>query len=195
MPRKPRFAPPGHYLHLTQRGNYGQPTFHTDADRRVFLQLVSEYAQLRQISILAYCLMPNHYHILARATHAGDIPRFMQGVNGRYSAYLHGRLVRKGRLWQSRYYSCVLGFGHLFAALRYVECNPLRARMVDNAVTFPWSSATFHTTRAAPPPWLDMDTFRQLADPADWPSVLATPQPRAEHTLIHTTARFETATA
>lgn len=159
MPRKPRFTPPGHYLHLTQRGNYGQPTFYTDADRRIFLQLVSQYAQLRQVSILAYCLMPNHYHILARAGHPDDIPRFMQGVNGRYSAYLHGRLVRKGRLWQARYYSCVLGFGHLFSALRYVERNPLRARMVDNAATYPWSSAPFHTTRATPPTWLDMDTF------------------------------------
>ena len=194
MPRKPRFAPPGHYLHLTQRGNFGQPVFFSDGDRHVFLKLLAHHAELRAIDILAYCLMPNHYHILARGSQPLAISRFMQSLNGRYSAYINGRLVRKGRLWEGRYFSCLLGYGHLFAALRYVECNPLRARMVDNAADFPWSSAPFHTSRATPPSWLDMETFQLLATPSDWPQILAAHQPRAEQSEIRRATHFELAT-
>jgi putative transposase len=184
MPRKPRFAPPGHYLHLTQRGNYRQTTFHSDADRRIFLDLLSLHAERQQIDILAFCLMPNHYHLLARAHQPLAISRFMQSLNGRYSTYLNGRFTRHGRLWQSRFYSCPLNYGHLFAALRYVECNPLRARMVDDAARFPWSSAPYHAGLATPPEWLDMETFRLLATPSDWPAILSAPQPRAERSLL-----------
>ena len=180
MPRRPRFAPPGYYLHLTQRGNYRQQTFFTDKDRTTFLNLLAHYANLAQVDILAYCLMPNHYHLLACGHAEHSIPRFMQGLNGRYSAYLNGRLTRTGRLWQTRYYSCLLEYGHLFSALRYVECNPVRAHLAPHAADYPWSSAPIHCHRRPAPPWLDLPTFQSLADPSDWPAILAADQPRTE---------------
>lgn len=189
MPRRPRFAPPGYYLHITQRGNYRQPTFHADRDRHLFLDLLARHSATRNVDVLAYCLMPNHYHLLARANEVNAIPRLMQAVNGQYATYLHGRLVRSGRLWQNRYYSCVLQHTHLLAALRYVELNPVRARIVDNPFRYPWSSATAHT----PESWLDHDTFKRLVTPQDWPQILATAQTRHETAARRHATNFERA--
>ncbi len=103
MPRKPRFAPPGYFLHLTQRGNYRQRTFHSHHDHLKFLDLLASHADDREVDILAYCLMSNHFHLIARGHGIDSIPRFIQGLNGQYAQYLRGRLSRRGRLWQARY--------------------------------------------------------------------------------------------
>ncbi|BDC49692.1 transposase [Bryobacterales bacterium F-183] len=150
MPRKPRFAPAGYYLHLTQRGNYRQTTFHCDLDHHMFQQILTERAEANRIQVLAYCHMPNHYHLIARSQDPGGIPAFMRGLNGQYARYLHGRLVRRGRLWQDRYYSSVLSTAHLIRAMRYVELNPVRANFVPFAADYAWSSARLHCGITAP---------------------------------------------
>jgi putative transposase len=195
MPRKPRFAPPGFYLHITQRGNYRQTTFFSDNDRHTFLNLLVRNAQLTHSDILAFCLMPNHYHLLARGNEPNSISNFMRNLNGQYSSYLHGRLVRTGRLWQSRFYACVLQHSHLLSALRYVELNPVRALLTTNPALYPWSSAPFHTGLKPTPPWLDNATFQLLATPADWPNILATSQSLLEQNQIRNATRNESALA
>ena len=128
MPRKPRFAPPGFYLHITQRGNYRQRTFYSDRDHALFQELLALHADARKIDILAYCQMSNHFHLIARGYNDGSVSRFMQSLTGQYAQQLHGRLCRRGRFWQDRFYSCVLSETHLELALRYVELNPVRAK-------------------------------------------------------------------
>ena len=187
MPRKLRFAPPGYYCHITQRGNYGQETFFSDSDRRLFLNLLGHHADARQVDVLAYCLMSNHFHLIARGTQDGGISRFMQGLNGQYAQLIHGRLSRRGRLWQERFYSCVLDGAHLRSALRYVELNPVRAGMAADACRYPWSSAVFHAgsaTALATPRWLDMRTFDELYTVAEWRAYLAEGGSRVEHAAI-----------
>ncbi|MBI2687254.1 MAG: transposase [Acidobacteria bacterium] len=179
MPRKPRFAPAGYFNHITQRGNYRQQTFFSAADHQHFLDLLARHAAARNIDILGYCLMPNHYHLIARGNDDTAISRLMQSVNGQYAQYLHGRLVRRGRLWQERFYSSSVGYPVLPTILRYVELNPVRANIVDNPALYPWSSARVHTAYVTHH-WLDLATFQQRFTAAEWRAELAT---RLERTL------------
>lgn len=177
MPRKLRFAPPGYFLHITQRGNYRQRTFFSEQDYTTFLDLLVHYSESLTIDILAYCLMPNHFHLMAQAHQPGDLSRFMQCVNGRYAQYLHGRLTRRGRLWQERFYSCITQDSYILTALRYVELNPVRARLAENAVDYRWSSAAAHAEhRQGRTPrldwWLDLESFDRVHREQDWRCVL-----------------------
>ena len=106
MTRKPRFAPPHDALHITQRGNYRQPVFFTDEDRNQFLTLLNEHAHDRRVLVHGHTLMSNHVHLVVTGQEEGGVSRLMQHVTGQYAQYLHGRLNRRGRLWQSRFYSC-----------------------------------------------------------------------------------------
>ena len=184
MPRKLRFAPPGHNLHITQRGNYGQQTFFTDADHFIFLELLSQSTSLHSTEVLAYCLMPNHFHLILRGHEPASISRFMQSVSGQYAQYIHDRLGRLGRFWQNRFYSCLLDNAHLVAALRYVELNPVRAHMVAAAEEYLWSSARIHQGGAAAPPWLSTSTFHELFTPEEWQARLADGQSIAEQMAL-----------
>lgn len=189
MPRKHRFAPPGYNLHITQRGNYGQRTFFTSHDHRFFLNLVAEHSLDDSVDVLAYCLMPNHFHLILHGHQTGSISRFMQSLNGRYAQFIHSRLQRQGRFWQSRFYSCVLDSAHLVAALRYVELNPVRANMVPCAPDYPWSSALIHTGQQPPPSWLNISAFGELFTPTEWQQFLADGQPSEEQALIRRATR------
>ena len=82
MPRRLRFAPPGYWLHLTQRGNNKQPVFSTDADRQHFLALVEQHSEERDVRVAAYTLMSNHFHLVAVGDRQDAISHFMMEVNG-----------------------------------------------------------------------------------------------------------------
>ncbi len=183
MPRKPRFAPAGYYSHITQRGNYRQETFFSDADRCSFLDLLGQNADADQVDLLAYCLMPNHFHLIARSTRDDGLSRFMQGLSGQYAKRIHSIRGVKGRFWQGRFFSCVLDRSHLTTALRYVELNPIRAGLVNKVDNYAWSSAAIHTG-AAPattsPRWLDLQTFREIYTVEEWRSLLSDAEPRED---------------
>ena len=194
MPRKPRFAPAGYYLHLTQRGNYRQPTYHCDLDHHIFQQILTEHAEARKIQVLAYCQMTNHYHLIARSQEPGGISAFMRDLNGGYARYLHGRLGRRGRLWQDRYYASVLSTSHLIRAMRYVELNPVRANLVPLAVDYPWSSAKLHSGLTGPESELlcmDHETFAFYYPPQDWREFLQACETRHETSAIRHALRAE----
>ena len=89
MPRKARFAPPGYWLHLTQRGNNQQRIFASHADRQYFLQLLETHSEQRAVRIAAYTLMSNHFHLVAVGDQPDAISLFMMDVNGRYATYRH----------------------------------------------------------------------------------------------------------
>ena len=86
----------------------------------------------------------------------GGVSRFLQHLTGQYAQYLHGRLNRRGRLWQSRFYSCVLDNHHFLTAVAYVDLNAVRARMVDRAEEYEWSSAAAYGGLKGAPDWLDL---------------------------------------
>ena len=144
MPRSARFVVPGVAHHITQRGTDRQTVFHSRADRLTYLHLLRQQASLGNLSILAYCLMSNHIHLVAVPEQEAALAEVMQSVHGRYAQYLNARRGRCGRLWQNRFSSCALGPKHLWAALRYVELNPVRASLAATPREYPWSSAEAH---------------------------------------------------
>ena len=168
MPRKPRFAPPGYWLHITQRGNNQQPVFTTDADHQYFLSLLDTRSEERHVRIASYSLMWNHFHLVAAGDRPEAISRFMMDVNGQYAIYRHGLKRQSGHLWQGRFYSCVLDDAHWETALRYVEANPVRAGVAKLAGDYRWSSATAHLGLAPIPSWLDTEQFQRR-----WPTAVA----------------------
>lgn len=134
----------GHPHHITQRGNYGQDVFVNDGDRMVYLEWLAECAQRHGMRIWGYCLMTNHVHLVAVPEGGDSFARCLAQVHMRHSLRLNTRSGQRGHLWQGRFYSCVLDEPHAWAALRYVEHNPVRAGLAERAESYPWSSAAAH---------------------------------------------------
>lgn len=144
MPRISRVVGVGLPHHITQRGNYGGLVFENNSDRGYYLNLVSEYATRNALSILSYCLMPNHVHFVAVPGNKDSLARVFRIAHMRYAQYINWKRGLKGHLWQNRFYSCLLDGSHLLAAARYVERNPVRAGLAETADAWEWSSARTH---------------------------------------------------
>ncbi len=173
MARKNRFAPPGYWLHITQRGNDKQRIFLSDADRRHFLHLLETRSEQRAVRVAGYALMSNHFHLVATSDRPDAVSLFMMDLNGLYATYRNVTHHHTGRVWQGRFYSCVLDDAHWETALRYVEMNPVRAQVAKRAADFRWSSARAHLGLDPTPAWLDSDQFhRHWPTPATWQSRL-----------------------
>lgn len=162
MPRISRAVGIGLPHHITQRGNYGGVVFESDSDREMYLKLISEYAAKDAVSILAYCLMPNHVHFVAVPGKENSFARVFSTAHMRYSQYLNWKRGMRGHLWQGRFYSCVLDAGHLLAAARYVERNPVRAGMVESATAWEWASTRTHVGRRSDGFGFDLDALWSL---------------------------------
>ena len=154
--------------HVTQRGNARQYILETDTDRLVYLDLLRKQCRLHRLSLLGYCLMSNHVHLIAVPERDDSLRLALKHTHGRYAAYFNARLASSGHVWQGRYYSCPLDLPHLWAALRYAELNPVRARMVTYPAGYAWSSAAAHCGDNHPDAALDMQLWRQTWTPATW---------------------------
>lgn len=174
MPRISRVVGVGLPHHVTQRGNYGGVVFETNSDRGYYLNLVSEYSSRHALSILAYCLMPNHVHFVAVPGNKDSLARVFDVVNMRYAQYVNWKRAVKGHLWQSRFYSCLLDGKHLLAAARYVERNPVRAGLVKYAAAWDWSSAGSHVGQRTDRFGFDLEGLWSLLPEIrkDWESCL-----------------------
>lgn len=144
MPRKPRITIEGYPYHITQRGNYKQNIFIDDRDRVCYLKWLNKYCSDHKLSILAYCLMPNHVHFICIPHTPWSLSKVFKVVNVRYSNYFHAKNALTGHLWQGRFYSCILDQEHLFCAVRYVENNTVRAGLTEEPEDWKWSSARKH---------------------------------------------------
>ena len=144
MPRIARLVVPGYPHHITQRGNYRQDVFRDDADRIQYIDLISYYSRLYHLTILGYCIMSNHVHFIAIPKEEDSLSDVFRIVHTRYSQYFNQKLHASGHLWQGRFYSCVLGDRHLIAAARYIERNPVRAKLTKKPTDYKWSSAKSH---------------------------------------------------
>lgn len=144
MPRKARVVIPGHLYHVTQRGNYKQNVFEDEKDRAVYLEIIEQYRKKYKVNIFAYCLMNNHVHFIIRPERKDSLGLLFGIAHMKYSLYFHQKKECRGHLWQGRFFSCLLYGDHISAAIRYVECNPVRAKMVNKAWHYSWSSARAH---------------------------------------------------
>lgn len=135
---------PGLPHHITQRGNLGATIFEQNADRLFYLGILGKYCERYGVDVLAYCLMTNHVHLVAVPSCEEALPMTIRDAHTRYAVWFNRRRGETGHLWQGRYYSCVMDESHMWSAVRYVECNPLRAGLVARAEEYRWSSAAAH---------------------------------------------------
>ena len=171
MARPLRFVLPGLPHHITQRGNYRQTVFFEDKDYLFYLRLLREYSRHFGVAVQAYCLMPNHVHLILSPPKTNSLGRLLQCLNSDYARALHLQLGRVGHLWQSRYYSTPMDESHFWHAMVYVEQNPTRAQLVERCLDRPWSSANSHL-RGAEDGLLDMNELRQQYTPDSWKNCL-----------------------
>lgn len=145
MPRIARAVAAGYPHHVIQRGNNKENVFFDKEDRERYLSLLKKYSDRWDSQILAYCLMSNHVHLLTKPQNEDSLYKMMQGVTLCYTQYVNKTYKRTGRLWESRYHSCLVDKErYLWAVARYIEQNPLRAKMVKRVEDYPYSSAKAH---------------------------------------------------
>lgn len=144
MPRGARLVVPGIPHHVTQRGNRRQQTFFCDEDYRLYLKLLRYCSRQAGTAVWAWCLMPNHVHLILVPAHSGGLRAALAETHRRYTWAVNRREDWRGHLWQSRFASCPMDEAHLNACVRYVELNPVRAGLVARPEHWPWSSARTH---------------------------------------------------
>ena len=144
MARMARVVVPNIPHHITQRGNRRQETFFCDEDYHEYLALMAASCERYGVDIWAYCLMPNHTHVIAVPRTENGLQRAIGEAHRRYTRRINFRENWRGHLWQERFASYPMGERYLLAAARYIELNPVRARMVKDPGKYRWSSAPAH---------------------------------------------------
>lgn len=144
MARIARIVVPGYPHHITQRGNRRQATFFRDDDYRQYIDLMAEWCSRCGVDIWAYCLMPNHTHLIAVPRTEESIRKAIGEAHRRYARMINFREGWRGYLWQGRFSSFVMDERYLLTAVRYIELNPVRARLAADLAAYPWSSARAH---------------------------------------------------
>lgn len=150
MPRLPRFFAPGVPLHVIQRGNDRQAIFRDAADCVYFMELLGKAALRHGIALHAYVLMTNHVHFLLTPRGRDETSRMMQSLGRVYVQRFNERYRRTGTLWEGRYKAAIVeDERYLLTCMRYIELNPVRARMVASPGEYFWS--TFRTNACGEP--------------------------------------------
>ena len=137
--------------------------------------MLREQASFLDVAILAYCLMPNHIHLVAVPPEEDSLAILLRRVHGRFAQYFNARRGRCGHLWQNRFYSCPMGPGHLWTAIRYVESNPVRAGLAAEPSLYEWSSAEAHFTGRDRRRLLDMRFFEEAGGVTGWRRLFGEP--------------------
>ncbi len=144
MARLPRFVFPGCPHHVTARGNRREPIFFEDGDQEIYCDILGEQMRKAEVELWAYCLMPNHVHlILCPKTDAG-LGRAIGAAHRRWANFINGRGRWRGHLFDGRFASVAMDEDHLLSAVRYVALNPVRAGLVSRATDWRWSSVHAH---------------------------------------------------
>src|SRR3954463_8387521 len=144
MPRLARLVVPDFPHHVTQRGNRRLPTFFSDGDYALYRHLLRESCARAGTRIWAWCLMPNHVHLILVPESEDGLRAALAEAHRRYTRVVNEREGWRGHLWQSRFASFVMDEDWLIACARYVELNPVRAGLVARPEHWRWSSARAH---------------------------------------------------
>ena len=147
MARMARLVAPGYPHHAIQRGNRRQTTFFNESDYRRYFELLVESKARSGIEILAYCFMPNHVHLVVVPEHDDSLRQFFSESHRQYTRRINSRFNWRGHLWQERFHSFVMSENHLLMAVRYIEQNPVRARLCEAPDQWRWSSVHAHLRR------------------------------------------------
>jgi REP-associated tyrosine transposase len=154
--------------HVTQRGNARRLILDSDSDRLVYLELLRHYCGLYELSLLGYCPMSNHVHLIVIPKCAESLSSVLKHTHGRYATYWNASHTSSGHVWQGRYYSCPLDLPYLWAALRYTELNSVRASLATAPEAYVWSSAAAHCGKAPPEAALELQFWRKHWDETSW---------------------------
>ncbi|MFH1305922.1 MAG: transposase [Candidatus Omnitrophota bacterium] len=144
MPRIARVVVPDYPHHIVQRGNRRQKVFFNENDYNEYLKLLGEYTKRFKVDILAYCLMPNHVHLVVTPRQQGNLARAIGETHRNYTRFINFREKWQGYLWQGRFSSYVLDERHLLAVIRYILLNPVKAKIVTKPWDYIYSSAQHH---------------------------------------------------
>lgn len=180
MPRMSRVVAPGVPHHVLQRAaplpavaNAGgekpdREILNTDPLRRVYLQLLHQYASVSGMRLLAYCLMPDHVHLVVLPEHKDSMASAFRQAHTRFAQYCNTELLRDGHVWQNRYHSCPVEETSATNIIAYVENNPVRHGLVAHADEFFWSSARAHLGLSGDPELMERGLFTDMLDMAWW---------------------------
>lgn len=172
MARRPRVVVVDVPHHITQRGNARQVILADQSDFLVYLDLLRQYSDPCRLSVMGYCLMPNHVHLVAVPHTPTAMAQTLRQTHGRYAAYWNSKHACTGHVWQGRFYSCPLDESHLWTALRYSELNPVRARLAEAPEQWKWSSAQAHSAGSTRT-MLEMERWRKRWGSAEWKQYLS----------------------
>jgi putative transposase len=156
----------------TQEGNRHEAVFYVAEDYQTYLEWLSHYSQQHQLEILAYSLMTNHIHLVVVPADESSLQYVLKPLHMRYAQRINQIRKWRGHFWQGRYFSSPMDERFMWSAIRYVECNPVRARMVRKAEEYPWLSAVIHCRQVDDgvlsdnPPWKKLT--EQVDDGSAW---------------------------
>ena len=184
MPRSARIVLPGVPHHVTQRGNNRQRVFIHDDDYLQYLKLLKEYSITFHVAIHAYCLMPNHIHLVVMPSEENSLSQAIGEAHHKYSIYFNKKYNQSGHLWQNRFYSCPLDEPHYWKAMLYTERNPVRAKLILSAEQYKWSSAVAHLNRTDDFEILDKSSMNNFIQSDVWSEMLAVPEPENDILVI-----------
>lgn len=141
MPRPPRTYLSGFPAHVTQRGVNGGDCFFSNGDRVHYLRSLAVACRKYDVAVHAYVLMTNHVHLVMTPSSDTGISSVMQSLGPRYVQYVNRRIGRTGTMWEDRHFGSVVETDrYLLTCYRYVELNPVRAKLTDHPDGYPWSS-------------------------------------------------------
>ncbi len=169
--------------HVVQRGLNGRQTFLSDDDYGAYLEIMKECCLRHGVDVWAYCLMPDHAHLIAVPGERQALTRCLRAAHGRYTKYINLRTGSRGQFWQGRYASHLLDEQYLIACARYIEINPVKRDYVDQPEDWQWSSAQAHIMKR--------DDALVQTDPllerigVEWQEFLAEVRPAAEADLFY----------
>jgi len=170
MPRLGRVVVPNYPHHVVQRGHNKQVVFAQEGDFRYYLSTLEDFKALYGVKVYGFCLMTNHVHLILQPGEAiSGLGQLMKRLSGRQTRFVNRQEFRTGTLWEGRYRSSPIEpDAYLLACCRYVELNPVRARMSDDPAAYPWSSYRWHAGIGSQFDWLDIDPcFEGLGNSKD----------------------------
>ncbi|MBF8280723.1 MAG: Transposase-like protein [Candidatus Magasanikbacteria bacterium] len=165
MPRRARILIPDGVYHVINRGNQRQPIFHSDDDYFFYRDLLFKAKNKYGIKIFHYVLMPNHIHLLIKPEGMENLSKFMQGLTIAHTRHFNAKYGKVGHAWQSRFRSILIDSeSYMLQCGRYIELNPVRARIVTHPAEYRWSSFA-HYASLVFDPMVDLDFMLPTLSP------------------------------
>jgi putative transposase len=183
MPRSRRLLLAGGYFHVINRGNDRSVVFRQPGDFSAFLRLIEVAQERIRLRLLAYCLMPNHFHLVLSPNSPDDVSRWMHWLTTTHAHRHHLRFGTSGCVWQGRFKAFQIKHdAHLLTVMRYVERNALRAGLVDKAEQWSWGSLALRLRSGTGP----MLTEPPVPLPLDWAARVNEPHSPTELEALRT---------